>query len=86
MHRSLLYTALSLSVMRSPLVAAQAVLVYILLVSTRSDAGAILPAFSTLRVAPVVTAATGAAPPAERRVPNITRVIDLSVTKICGTL
>jgi hypothetical protein len=78
MHCSQLSVVPSLSVLRSPLVAAQAVLVYILLVSTRSDAGAILPAFSTLRVAPVVTAATGAAHPAERRVPTITRVIDFT--------
>jgi len=78
MHRSQLSGVPSLSVLRSPLVAAQAVLVCILLVSTRSDAGAILPAFSSLRVAPVVTAATGAAHPAERRVPNITRVIDFT--------
>ena len=39
---------------------------------------AILPAFSSLHVEPVVTAATGAAHPAERRVPNITRVIDFT--------
>jgi hypothetical protein len=78
MHRSQLSAVPSLSVLRSPLIAAQAVLVCILLVSTRSDAGAILPAFSTLRVAPVVTAATGAAHPAEHRVPNIARVIDFT--------
>ena len=75
MHRSFLSAVLSLSLLLSPLVAAQAVLVCILLVITRSAAWAILPACSTLRVAPVVTAATGAAHPAERRVPNITRVI-----------
>jgi len=71
MHRSLLYIVLSLSVMHSRLVAAHAVLVCILLVITRSSAGAIRPACSSLRVAPVVTAATGVAHPAERGVPNI---------------
>jgi hypothetical protein len=76
MHRSRLAAVLSLRVMRRSPVAAQAVLVCILLVSTCSSAWAILPACSTLRVAPVLTAATGAAHPAERRVPHITRVID----------
>jgi hypothetical protein len=78
MHRSPLSAVPSVSVLCSPLVAAQAVLVCILLVVTRSDAGALRPACSTLRVAPVVTAATGVAPPAERRGPNITRVIDFT--------
>ena len=78
MHRSPLSAVLSLRVRRRSLVAAHAVLVCILLVITRSYAGALRPACSTLRVAPVVTAATGAAHPAEGRVPNITRVIDFT--------
>ena len=69
MHRSQLSAGLSLSVMRRSLVAAQAALVCILLVITRSSAGPLRPAVSTLRVAPLVTAATGAAHPAERRGP-----------------
>jgi hypothetical protein len=56
----------------------EAVLICILLVITRSSAWAIRPASSTLRVEPVMTATTGAAYPAERRVPNITRVIDFT--------
>jgi hypothetical protein len=78
MDRSLLSTVLSLRVMRSPRVAAQAVLVCILLVITRSSAWALLPEYSSLRVEPVVTATTGAAHPAERSVPNSTRVIDFT--------
>ena len=78
MHRSPLSAVLSLRVMRRSLVAVHAVLVCILLVITRSSAGALRPACSTLHVAPVVTAATGATHPAERRVPNITRVIDFT--------
>ena len=56
----------------------EAVLICILPVITGSYAWAILAAFSGLRVEPVVTATIGAAYPAERSVPNITRVIDFT--------
>jgi hypothetical protein len=57
---------------------AQAVLVYILMLLTSSDELVAPREFSTLHAEPVVTAATGAAHPAERGVPEITWSIDFA--------
>jgi hypothetical protein len=57
---------------------AQVVLVGLLMVITRSAGLAALAEVSTLRPGSVVTAATEAAPPADRRVPNILWRIDFT--------
>jgi hypothetical protein len=57
---------------------AQAVLVCILMLITSSDGWPPPREVSTLHAEPVVTAATGAAHPAERGVPNITWVMDFA--------